>query len=275
MVQVSRLYTRELFGQFKYRGTWLPNSNIRLGDVGLLENDRFALETTLEKLRVPVNVRKGVNPTTFEYMSKSGISVDVKAAGKAAAAVSSLGQAQAGIRVQFNKKGSFLFQARGCQEDMIENRDEIGDAILKLRRKREWNDDWRVVTELVRADCATILASVSRDAAIELGAKTNVTIADLANVNVGLKVASESGRIVKFVAKKKLKPLYNVCGLWSSIASKLGLGSKQFRSYHLVGSGSSVGGFPSGNSLAAQGPLMIVEPDWDDSTKQSVEAGDD
>lgn len=267
MVQVSRLYTKELFGQFKYRGTWLPNKNIRLGDVGLLENDRFVLVTTLGKLRIPVSVRKGVNPTTYAYMSKSGMSVDVKAAGKAACAAWSLGKAQAGVRVKFDKEGAFLFQARGCLEDMIQNRDEIEAAIRKLRGKDKWNDDWRVVTELVRADCATILASVSRDAAIELSAKADLTIADLADVNVGLKVASESGKIVKFVARKRLKPLYNVVGLWSSIASKLGLGSPQLRSFHLGISRSSTGGYQPGNSLAVQNPLMLVDPDWDSSTE--------
>lgn len=263
MAEVSRLYTKELYRQFKYRGNWLPNKNIKLGDVGRIEKGRFTPETTLEHLRVPFIVRRGVSPTTFDYVSKSGISVKAKAAGEVAIATS-IPQAQAGVLVQFDKEGAFLFQAHGCVEDMIENRDTIRNSILELRSKKIWDDDWTIITELVRADCATVLVSISRSATIELSAKTNLTLANLANVDAGLKVTGQSGRIVKVVAKKRLKPLYNVSALWSSLATRLGLSSPKLRSYNLSIGSHRAGSFPTGNSLTAQNLLVTVTPDWDD-----------
>jgi hypothetical protein len=214
MADVGKLYAKELHHASTYVAAWLPNINVKLGDVGQLKGELFSVETTLDMLGIPFTVRKGAKPVDFDY--KSGISVKVKAAGNVAAGTT-LPQAKAGISIQFDKEGAFLFQAAGCMVDQIENKAAVGNGVRELLEKKKWQPDWVVVDTVVRVDVATIFVSNSRSAALDLTAETAVTAANLADLKAGLSMNYQRGEVFRFIASEGLTPLFMLSGLKQSI----------------------------------------------------------
>ena len=151
MSNPAKLYLREIYDAFSFMGTWLPNANLRLGDVGVLEGEAFKQITTLKDLGIPFKVREGEKKSDFTYTSKSGVRLKTKVAGEVAVG-STLPLANAGVSIQFEDEGAFLFQAAGCVTDEIGNRLEVGQAILKLLQAEIWKANWAVVSTLVHAD---------------------------------------------------------------------------------------------------------------------------
>lgn len=218
MGSASKLYLKGIYNRFSYLATWLPNANLRLGDVGLQQGDAFKQMTTLTDLGIPFRMRKGANTIDFTYTSESGVTVKTKAAGEVAAGTS-LPLGQAGISIQFSREGAFLFQAVGCSIEEIDDKVALGQAVIKLVKNETWNPSWAVVDMLVRADTATIMVSNSGFAGLDLTAKAPVAVANLANVDTGLSVSSQTGDIIRFIAAKGLAPLFRLSKMKQSFLS--------------------------------------------------------
>jgi len=233
MTGVGELYLKEIHRQFSYLATWLPNTHLELGDVGLLRGDTFVRETTLGDLGIPFTVRDGGAPVNFTWTSKSGISVETKAAGQAAVGTT-IPLAQAGVSVKFSREGAFLFQAVGCLEDSIDNRPTLETHIKNLLLKNRWNRDWTVVDTLVRADRATIIVSNSGDASLDLTAEVPVAPANLTNVSAGFAVNRTRGAVIHFIAAEGLAPLFRLSRVKQSIIQRL-LGTKDGTFYRELG----------------------------------------
>ncbi len=220
MSAVSTLYVKGIYNRFTYLATWLPNSKLKLGDVGIQQGGSFKRMTSLKKLGVPFGVRVGEKPVDFAYTSQSGISTRTKLAGEAAAGTT-LPLGKAGIIIEFSQQGAFLFQAAGCFVNEIEDRAELGDAIIELQSKEVWDPAWSVIDTVVEADHVTILVSNSDKASLELTAKTSVAISTLADVDAGLTVNAQQGDIIRFLATKGLTPLFKLSRLKKSLIDTL------------------------------------------------------
>ena len=262
MAEVGKLYAKGLHKRFSYLATWLPNTNLMLGDVGRLHGEIFTIETTLKELGVPFHVRKGKKPVKFNYTSQSGISVNAKAAGQVATGTT-LPQAQAGVSIKFSKEGAFLFQATECKVDEIEDKAELGTAIIALLINKKWNPDWVVVDTLVRAGSATIAVSNSRNAALDLTAKTDVKIANLANLDAGLNMSHQSGDVIQFIAEKGLSPLYKLSRVKQSWIQKLLNQPGEFDRYALIGTYKNKSIESPDKKIPKGKPLETVTPRWD------------
>ncbi len=225
MEEAGRLYLREIYKRFSYLAAWLPNTKLKLGDVGMQQGEKFKQMTSLKELGVPFKVRKGTSSIDFTYTSKSGVSAQTKLAGEAGAGAN-LPLAKAGISIQFSKEGAFLFQAVGCIVNEIEDKYELGRAAIKLFKAGTWQEGWAVVDTLVCADCATIIVSNSKSATIDLTAKTPVAEANLASLDTGLSVNSQTGDVIQLIASKGLAPLFRLSRVKQSILSKLMGGSQ-------------------------------------------------
>ena len=252
MASAGKLYVREIYSRFQYLAAWLPNANLSLGDVGVHEGGRFKRMSALKDLGLPFRVRIGTNPIDFTYTSESGVTVATKIGGKVAAGTS-LPLGQADISIQFSRKGAFLFQAIGCSTEEIEDKMALGQVIIRLVKEGSWEPSWAVVDTLVRADTATIVLSNSRTGAVELTAKAPVSVANLANVAVGLSVTSQTGDIIRFIAAKGLSPLFRLSKVKQSFLSKIVGGTE----------GITFGGADSDDEVSAEGnenPLEAVVP---------------
>jgi hypothetical protein len=213
MAKVSDIYVKLLYQRYKHFAAWLPNAKVRLGDVGVVAGKYFKRKTTLKALKVPFATRAGDKPLTFNDDLTAGLEVHAKAAGQAAAGTA-LPLAQAGVSIDFTREGAFLFHAVDCYTDEIEDKAAVGEALVQLGDRCDVN--WSVVDTVVRAGSTTILVANSRNARLELTAKSAVDVSNLAKPELGLVVTSKKGDVTQFVGEQGLTPLFRLSGFHRS-----------------------------------------------------------
>lgn len=225
MPEVSSIYVKEIYKRFEYLAAWLPNTKLKLGDVGFQKGGNFKRMTSLKELGLSFKVRSGKNPIDFSYTSQSGIFIKTKLAGEIIAGTT-LPLNKAGLLINFSREGAFLFHANKCLVDEVEDRTSLGETLIDLYANNNWNINWSVVDTIVKASYVTIVVSNSNQGNLELTAKSPITGANLANVEAGLKINSQQGDIIRFLATQKLSPLFKLSRLKKSLLQTL-IGSPQ------------------------------------------------
>lgn len=207
MAKVSDNYVKLLYQRYKHFAAWLPNAKIQLGDVGVVEGKYFKRLTTLNSLGIHFSTREGETPLVFNDDLTAGLNMQTKAAGEVAAGLA-IPLASAGISVDFECEGAFLFHAAECYIDEIEDKATVKEGLIALGQKLDPN--WSVVDTVVRAGCTTILLSNSQNAKLELKAKTAIEASNLAKPDLGLEVVSKKGDVTHFLAEHGLTPLFRL-----------------------------------------------------------------
>ncbi|MDB5968523.1 MAG: hypothetical protein JWQ90_973 [Hydrocarboniphaga sp.] len=219
MANAAKAYLQGLNDKFSYLGTWLPNGNRRLGDVGVQKGEEWKRVTSLRDLGITFTVRPGTQTIDFTHTSHSGVKLRSKLGGELKAAGATL--AEAGIAIEFSEEGSFVFQAASCRTDEIEDQVSLGEALIKLFEQGRWEREWSVIDTLVIAKSATIIVSNSKASMLELDAKTPLQLANLADASAGISVVSQSGDVTRFIAAEGLTPLFKLSRLRKSLLGSL------------------------------------------------------
>jgi hypothetical protein len=208
-------YTRELRDRFGYSATWVPTSEIRIGDVGMLRHHEFERLATLADFGVSFDVRESRAEASIDYASEGAVSVAVKAAGQAPPVGLGLTLAEAGVIVSFGVKNAIVLQATGCVVASIENVHGLAKRMLDLYEGQRWPEDYVAVTEVVRAQGATVLISSASGGSVALTARGGVTLGptSLGDVNAGLQVALSRDIDTQIVARGGLCPLFRARGI--------------------------------------------------------------
>jgi len=216
VLKPSDLYVQGIYDRFSYFATWLPNTTIVLGDVGMKQGRYFQRVTSLEELKIPFKVRSGTVPIDFTYASQASINIQAEASGEVGMGVSP-SLAKAGLSIEFAQEGAFLFQAVKCLVDEIEDKAALGRIIIDSYRAGTWDNNWAVIDTVVKAGSAIILISNSVNAQVELSAKATLLPGILADPNAGLAIRSQRGDITELLAKKGLTPLFRLSQVKNSI----------------------------------------------------------
>lgn len=216
MADIVDYYLNEMHTKFKYYAAWLPGISLRLGDVGIInDQNQFVPKTSLKNKGITFEVLEDAKKDDLKYVSTGGVSISMKAAGELMAGTKVLKPADIGFVAEFGHDNAIVFQADGVVSSRIEDIDRLTDEIAAKAEKNEWKKEWVVITELIAADSSTILISNSNNARVEIKAKADVPGLNIASADAGLGVAFESGMHTTLVAKNGLTPLFNVAKLES------------------------------------------------------------
>lgn len=221
-------YAREIHDRFGYFASWLPNTRLELGDIGVQDGATFKRMTSLTELGLPFATRSGANLLDFTHTSSSGVTVetDIDAAVGADTGKPGEGKLAGGkLAVKLAEQGAVVFRAANCRVDEISDKVGLGAAVLELFRSGMWDAPWRIIDTVVHAESATIIVSDSAQASLELRAETPLELSSLARLDAGIRVASQAGSVLHFVAAKGLSPLFTLAGIKQSLLAKL-LGGK-------------------------------------------------
>lgn len=212
-------YTKELYKQFNYFATWLPGTPLKLGDIGIMNNNEFTAISNLLDEGLNFEVDEDFTKSDLEYSSSRAVSITTKIAGTAPALNSVLSDADAGFSVEFSRENAVLFKANGTLSPRIKNQIKLGAEIIERFKKGDWDKDWVVITELITADSSTILISSSDNSKIELRAKTAVSAGnfDIANAKLNLEPTFSKDLVTRIICEQNITPLFKV----SRIKSKL------------------------------------------------------
>ncbi|CAB3761420.1 hypothetical protein LMG29542_04076 [Paraburkholderia humisilvae] len=211
---LHKAYCKELHRALGYFGTWLPSMQLRLGDILTVEGETARPVGHVSEHRLTFTPRRSTPEGVIEYSSASGVTISTKIAGQTLPG-SMLTEAEAGVVVKFARANAIVFEAAGCDVTRIADLTQLGNQIKKLYLAGEWQRDWIVVTELVKADSATIIVSAGASAQADLKANGSVQIGATRLTDLGLKLEAKytSGLAFKTVASASLTPLYRANGL--------------------------------------------------------------
>jgi len=191
--------------------TWLPNTALKLGDVGVVEARVFRRVTNLKSLHIAFETMPLGPAADLNAVSSSGAKIETKAAVSGLPAAAGLGGVDAGIVVEFQEEGGFVFQAAGCYQRTIKDRATLSEDILAAYETREWHPEWVVIDSLMHAACVTVLVSDSSNSRLELSTGGNVLpdSVPLAKADASFAMVSQSGSITRIVGARDATPLFH------------------------------------------------------------------
>jgi hypothetical protein len=214
-MSVNAQYTAEMRKRFGYSATWVPTSEVRLGDVGMLRNYQYERVRTLKDFGIGFKTRTDSGTGILDYASADSVSLAVKAASDVPTEVSAIADLDARIEVSFSKENAVFFQASDCTTTSIEDQHALGQSLLKLYEAGDWPEDYVVITEVIRVKRATVLISSGSNALIEFAVNGNIELGDytLVDGNAGIRVARVRNIGTQIVAEGGLTPLFKAKGI--------------------------------------------------------------
>lgn len=211
-------YLKTVYTHTRYRATWAPGAPIVLGQVGRIVDGMFMHLTDLQTLGIPFETAIDAVPSDqFSFQSKGVKSIVVKAAGALDDRFQHVAEAKAGIKVSFSSGNAVVVKTADVRVNRIKNAAQLeADLLAAVLPRLEdgqmkppvWQRDWVVVTEVIDAGAATILASIDKDAALELEASAAVGPQGLVDVDAGLAPKWSSSIGLDVVAGRGLTPFY-------------------------------------------------------------------
>lgn len=214
-MSLYKKYARTIHDQTGYRATWFPGVQMKLGDIGVLHDGVFDHQSSLKLRGIDyAEVRDDEPDSKFSFRSEGVRSVEVKAAGESNEKFKAIGQASAGVRVEFSGKDALLIQTKGAKSRRVENVAALDAEMLRLVKpgpdgsEPQWHHDWVVITEVIDADSATVLSSSETGAEIEVEAAGQLGAEPLVDAEAGLTVKSSRSVGIELVAQDGLTPFY-------------------------------------------------------------------
>lgn len=148
-------YANAISEQLDFLPTWPVDSDVQLGDVGILEGRVFRRTDTLERLGLGgFQVRSGRGKTNIDFAVEDGVEISVE--GGVDSIVPEIGGA---VEVKFDREGAVFLRVGDHQIREIESTDALGREIMQRFKRGEWDRSRVVVTEVVSASAATVLVS--------------------------------------------------------------------------------------------------------------------
>lgn len=224
MKDVRANYTSQLYREFGYFPTWEPDMQLKLGDIGILRNNEFTRISSLSDEKINFRTKTDSTIGDLEYQTPGKVSVittvgtrlETEKEGRREREVA-FREGEFGIVVQFKDYNAVFFNGRGIKTLSIENQSQVGNEIIKRYKDGRWNKDFVVITELVTADCATILVSNSNVGRLDLLSKDSIHASrvDLANPKAKFETAFMKDIHTKLICARDLTPLFRIKGIKS------------------------------------------------------------
>ena len=126
---------RDEIGIRSWIPAWRPGGNIRLGDVGRINDGEFTRAYSLTDRGISADLLDVAPPDKDgdEYFgaSRDALSVSVKASGKTDAAFQGIAKASVGVKLAFSQESAVALACRDVVERRFQDERAIGDAMVE------------------------------------------------------------------------------------------------------------------------------------------------
>jgi hypothetical protein len=215
MVAIYEQYTEEIHREFGYSATWLPNTQINLGDVGFFRRNRFDRVTSLAEMGVNAAASEPGDTSDLEYLSADQIQFSSRTGAEGNPAPGA--DASTTVSVLFGRAHAVVFQALASRVTAISDLNALAAALLPLVESREWQRDYAVITEVIRTGPSAVLVSSQANARADFRVRVGALAGPctLAQAAANLSMVSTSGVAVKVLAPVGLTPMFRACAFRS------------------------------------------------------------
>lgn len=211
-MKTRKIYTREMYRQFRYLATWAPGTPMKLGDIGILKGKEFIRIGNISDFGISFETVPDDTPLDLEFASEGSVSITTKLSGRPTIAKSNLITADVGATVIFSKKNAIYFKADKTTTPSIKNQIALGQEILSLWKEGKWDKHWAVITELVTAKSASIIISSSKEAQVDIRATSEIgnKPLNIADPEFGWELSFEKDVTTKIIAEEGITPLFKI-----------------------------------------------------------------
>ena len=172
MSELAKAFNKAIRDRLQVHAAWLPIVNtFEIGEYGIFDNGIFQSLGNLKSKYPDVNLDVKTGDTAEIDFSSAGIrSTKLDAAGNTASTFASLGNAEATLKLHFDKKNSNVIKAKLTSTE-LKNIDEIANF---LGRKRDWRKRFCVVSKVYRGEQCVVICS--KEAGTEIAIKASADV---------------------------------------------------------------------------------------------------
>lgn len=210
-----QFYLKHLHSRTGYRASWLPDQNIKIGDIGKMEKGVFTRLSTLNEMGIEFRVSEAPSSLDLDYSSKESLTIDITSEATAS-------QGKGKVVIGFGKEDGLIFQITNSKLETLTNLADIEGSVLAKYRDESWPISWVIITEVVTTEYATIIISSGSNSSITLECTGNFPLVNqsLANPKLKFNVVAETGNTTKILGKSGLTPLFKIRGVRDPFLSK-------------------------------------------------------
>ncbi len=213
MSSIFKSYLKAVKKQNGYRATWMPNISISVGSVGVLEQGRFTPMSHLNLMGVKFEETVS-DEIDFSFFTENMVDIHKKASGQLPDGFKVLGEADAGIAIDFKKEHGIVFELSGAKIHTLKDVISLRNDLKKMRKEGKWQRNWVLATEVVRAEKGTIMLSRVSDFHFEAKANADLGIENLKLTEANLEFVTDvdKEKLIYVKAENGISPLFNVMG---------------------------------------------------------------
>ena len=210
MSGIAKIYTDVVHQNLNpLYANWEPGRPVELGDLGLLRDHTFVYLGNIRDHGIKISER--ADPASDQKFFASEGAAEVQFHAKGSVPLNGIVTAKAALEVNFSGKEAVFFNAAGCNYTMIADKVRLGREVMDRYKAKQWQREWAVVTDLVKAGNTTLAVSGGNAASIVFEATGDVERINLADASAGLTIRTAKNIGYQVVAENGLIPLFGLC----------------------------------------------------------------
>lgn len=218
-------YVRDVWDQRRVFATYPPGDRFKVGDIVKKEHGVFKYYSDLSSRGFDASVTEsGPVMPSWEVMAQSGVTISTKAKGATpkGAFKDLVGEADAGVHVEFSEEISYLMALGGVQKYHMRAQDELTSAVKTWFWDNKWDTSWVVVTEVWAAERSTILLSgeTAGEIVLKASAELDLPAASGGKLAYGLEMRDQDNLAEHIVSSAGYTPVFT--GMRVSVWDTLG-----------------------------------------------------
>jgi len=214
---ISSSYIEEIRDEFDFLPTWLPNTNLSLGDLVDLQGHRVRRVGSASDLGIIWEERNFPIESILTYQTANGVQVNNEASINVnqETALAEVVTGGGGINIKFTQKNAIYVYLSGVKGRQISSIHLLEQKIMSLAKTGVWNNKFAIVNEIVQADRSIILVGSGSGSHIELegnGTLSQTSLSILpASASLGIKSEKDIG--FKLISDGEITPLIRASGV--------------------------------------------------------------
>jgi hypothetical protein len=227
---MARLYGTTVRDKLELLTTWpVGGVTTSLGDVGFLSRrgKLFQRRTNLGKFGVTFKVKTSAGISDHEIKLGRDLQIRFKASGNAPPLGSLLSPTDVGFAISLGRGSSVIVRAHTI-ESSIEDLQQLETDLIRISSNAAsgWKRKFVVVTSVFQSNGTTVILANGKETNIDIIARAGVTAPiDLADVNAGLSIVSNSSDLISVLAQAGFVPFLKVHrikgGYWNPLRLEL------------------------------------------------------
>lgn len=171
MSGLAKTFNRSIKKEVNAYAAWFPVTNtFKIGDYGLIEGGVFKSVGNLADKFPEIGLKVEPGPSSKIDFVSSGTRMIKLGAGGEVDSFSALGNADAKLKLQFERKNSVVVKANLSSQHLA----NLEEVALKVAAKSSWNRDYKIISAVYIGEKCVVVCSREAGTEVLLEGKANV-----------------------------------------------------------------------------------------------------